>query len=96
MATTYYVNTCDRGIFKTSEEAAEACSRCARTKGGCPEGFDEPWQSPFTEDGDTKYALRLFIDGRRSPSNVLTKRQAQNFLIAAEHLASFLRSTYGV
>jgi hypothetical protein len=46
------------------------------------------------EDADTGYALRLFVDGRRVLSHELGPTQAGAFLIAADHLAKYLREEY--
>ena len=46
------------------------------------------------EDFDIGYALRLFVDGRRVLSHELDRQQAGAFLIAAEHLAKYLRTEY--
>jgi hypothetical protein len=47
------------------------------------------------EDADTGYALRLFVDGRRILSHELGPTQAGAFLIAADHLAKYIREEYG-
>ena len=46
------------------------------------------------EDADTGYALRLFVDGRRILSHELGPTQAGAFLIAADHLAKYIREEY--
>jgi hypothetical protein len=46
------------------------------------------------EDADTGYALRLFVDGRRVLSHELGPTQAGAFLIAADHLAKYIREEY--
>ena len=42
------------------------------------------------------FAVRCFIDGKRIKTHKLTKKQAKNFLIAANYLASYLQSEYDV
>ena len=46
------------------------------------------------EDANIGYALRLFVDGRRVLSHELDRQQAGAFLIAADHLAKYLRTEY--
>ena len=46
------------------------------------------------EDANIGYALRLFVDGSRVLSHELDRQQAGAFLIAAEHLAKYLRTEY--
>jgi hypothetical protein len=46
------------------------------------------------EDAAVGYALRLFVDGRRVLSHELGPTQAGAFLIAADHLAKYIREEY--
>jgi hypothetical protein len=44
----------------------------------------------------TIFAIRCFIDGKRTKTHLLTKKQARIFRKTARHLSRYLKKTYKV
>ena len=75
-------------------ESAAKLAPAANADGGSNHAAPAASGAAGEEDSDIGYALRLFVDGRRVLSHELDRQQAGAFLIAADHLAKYLRTEY--